>query len=203
VTINDEDLRAKGNLHLKQLLLMKLHKRFKFPDRDDKIEHPWDDPAMKYINNHAMGMFSNDLASWKGRVKRALKDGEPMSQILAEHPSLTEEDILKFKETCDTEAAKKKAAKYKKLQERNTGKQRLRNHGYLGKRPIWAKEDAEREAVGLLDPFAKFTDPLERDFIRARYKWDKEKKIFYMDPVTRKLERILVIILLPHLTSSF
>ena len=69
VTINDEDLRGKGNEHFKQLLLTKLHKRFKFPDRDDKIEHPWDDPAMKYINNHAMGMFNNDLASWKGRVK--------------------------------------------------------------------------------------------------------------------------------------
>jgi hypothetical protein len=61
---------------------------------------------------------------------------------------------------------------------------------------IWEKEDAEREAAGLPDPFAKFTDPLESDFIRARYKWDKEKKIFYMDLVTRNLERILVLILL-------
>jgi hypothetical protein len=55
----------------------------------------------------------------------------------------------------------------------------------------------EREAAGLPDPFAKFTNPLERDFIRALYKWDKEKKVFYMDPITRKLIRILVIILLP------
>ena len=39
----------------------------------------------------------------------------------------------------------------------------------------------EREAAGLPDPFAKFTNPLERDFIRARYKWDKEKKVFYTD----------------------
>ena len=46
--------------------MTKLHKRFKFPDRDDNIEQPWDDPKMKKINNHAMGMFSNDLASWKG-----------------------------------------------------------------------------------------------------------------------------------------
>ena len=37
----------------------------------------------------------------------------------------------------------------------------------------------------------------ERDFIRARYKWDKEKKVWYMDPVMRKLIRLLVIILLP------
>jgi len=37
----------------------------------------------------------------------------------------------------------------------------------------------------------KFTNPLERDFIRARYKWDKEKKIFYMYQITRKLIRLL------------
>ena len=53
------------------------------------------------------------------------------------------------------------------------GKHRLGSRGYLGKRPIWDKEDAEREAAGLPDPFAKFTSPLECDFIRARYKWDK------------------------------
>ena len=64
-SINDDDLRSKE--HLTQLLLTKLHKRFKFPDRDDNIEQPWDDPKMKKINNNATGMFSNDLASWKGR----------------------------------------------------------------------------------------------------------------------------------------
>ena len=26
----------------------------------ENIEQPWDDPKMKKINNHAMGMFSND-----------------------------------------------------------------------------------------------------------------------------------------------
>ena len=108
-----------------------------------------------------------------------------------------EEEFQKFKDTCTIEDAKAKAQKFKALQLRNTGNQRLGSHGYLGKRPIWDKEDAEREAAGLPDPFAKFTAPLERDFIRARYKWDKEKKVFYTDPITRKLIRILVIILLP------
>ena len=194
-SINDDDLRSKE--HLTQLLLTKLHKRFKFPDRDDNIEQPWDDPKMKKINNHAMGMFSNDLASWKSRVKRAIEADEPLSKILEENPTLTEEEFEKFKDTCATEAAKAKAAKFKSLQQRNTGKHRLGSRGYLGKRPIWDKEDAEREAAGLPDPFAKFTNPLERDFIRARYKWDKEKKVFYTDQITRKLIRLLVIILLP------
>ena len=89
------------------------------------------------------------------------------------------------------------AAKFKSLQQRNTGKHRLESRGYLGKRPIWDKEDAEHEAAGIPDPFVKFTNPLERDFIRACYKWDKEKKVFYTDQITRKLIRLLVIILLP------
>ena len=71
------------------------------------------------------------------------------------------------------------------------GKHRLGSRGYLGKRPIWDKEDAEHEAAGLPDPFMKFTNPLERVFITARYKWYKEKKIFYMDKITRKLIRLL------------
>ena len=139
-SINDDDLRSKE--HLTQLLLMKLHKRFKFPDRDDNIEQPWDDPKMKNIKNHAMGMFSNDLASWKGRVKRAIEADEPLSTILEENPTLTEEEFEKFKDTCATKAAKAKAAKFKSLQQRNTGNHLLGSRGYLGKRPIWDKEDA-------------------------------------------------------------
>ena len=106
-----------------------------------------------------------------------------MSKILLEeNPTLTEEEFEKYKDTCAIEAAKAKVAKYKSLQQRNMGKHRLGSRGYLGKRPIWDKEDVEREAAGLPDPFAKFTNPLERDFIRARYKWDKEKKGFLHGP---------------------
>ena len=86
-----------------------------------------------------MGMFSNDLASWKGRVKRAIEADEPLSKILEENPTLMEEEFEKFKDTCATEAAKAKAAKFKSLQLRNTGKHRLGSRGYLGKRPIWDK----------------------------------------------------------------
>ena len=123
-------------------------------------------------------MFSNDLASWKGRVKRAIEAEEPLSKILVENLTLTEEEFKKFKDSCATEAAKAIAGKFKSLQQRKTGKHRLRSRGYLGKRHIWDKEDVEREAASLLDPFAKFTNPLERDFIRTHYNWDKEKRFF-------------------------
>ena len=111
-------------------------------------------------------------------MKRAIEADEPLSKILEENPTLTEEEFEKFKDTCATKAAKAKATKFKSLQQRNMRKHHLESRGYLGKMPIWDKEDAEREATSLPDPFAKFTNPLERDFIRARYKWDKEKKVF-------------------------
>ena len=57
---------------------------------------------MKKINNHAMGMFGNDLASWKGRVKRAIEAEEPISKILEKNLTLTEEEFEKFKDTCAT-----------------------------------------------------------------------------------------------------
>ena len=70
-SINDDDLRSKE--HLTQLLLTKLHKRFKFPDRDDNIEQPWDDPKMKKINNHARAGVkegSGRCAQEKGEEER-------------------------------------------------------------------------------------------------------------------------------------
>ena len=64
------------------------------------------------------------------------------------------------------------------LQARNTPPHHLKSHGYEGKRHVWAKEDAERESHGIPGPLMGFTDPLEHDWIRARYKWDKEKSSF-------------------------
>ena len=129
-------------------------------------------------------------------MKRAIEADEPMSKILEENPTLTEEEFEKFKDTCTTKATKAKAAKFKSLQQRNTGKHHLGSRGYGGKRSKWAKEDAEATSLGIPDPLAEFTIPQERDVLRARYKWDKEKKVFYTDQITRKLIRLLVIILL-------
>ena len=47
----------------------------------------------------------------------------------------------------------------KGLQQRNIGCHHLGSRGYGGKRSIWAKEDAERESLGIPDPLAEFTIP--------------------------------------------
>ena len=89
------------------------------------------------------------------------------------------EDFEKFKETCNEEAAKARSERGKQLQAKNMGNHRLGSRGYTGKRPVWAKEDAERERQGIPDPLAEFTDQQEHDFIRDRFSWDPKKKIFF------------------------
>jgi hypothetical protein len=134
--INDIDIRKKPQLE--HLLLTRLHQRFQFPGRNDDVK-PWKDDAMDKINNKAMGKFSNALDAWKVRVKRAIENNEPYSQILADNPTLTVPEYEKFKENCTAEETKLKSEKMKGLQERNTGNHRFGSHGYTGKRPIWAK----------------------------------------------------------------
>ena len=78
------------------------------------------------------------------------------------------------------------------------GNHRLGSRVYMGKRPVWAKEDAEHEHQGIPDPLAEFTDQQEHDFIGARFSLDPKKSlIFFTDGTTRKFMRLLVIILVP------
>ena len=134
---------------------------------------------MKKINNKALGMFSNALSAWKTRMKRAIDvEHQTYAQIKEDNPKISEEDFEKLKATCAEEAAKARSEKGKELQARNMGNHHLGSLGYTGKRPVWAKEDAERERLGLRDPLAEFTDQQEHDFIRARFKWDPIKRNF-------------------------
>ena len=59
---------------MENMLLKKLHNRFLFPGRNEKeFEDPWKDIAMTKINDKAMVTFTNDLSSWKVRVKKRLR----------------------------------------------------------------------------------------------------------------------------------
>ena len=60
---------------------------------------------------------------------------------------------------CKAEAAKKKSKYMKGLQQRKIGCHHLGSRGYGGKRPIWAKEDAEAGSLGIPHPLAEFTVP--------------------------------------------
>jgi hypothetical protein len=82
------------------------------------------------------------------------------------------------------------------MQAMNVGHHNLGSRGYMGKRPEWAKQDAEWLDMGKENPFDQFSDPQERDFIRARYGTHPETGEFFMGPKIRELEQELVIYLL-------
>ena len=192
-TINDEKLKKIPDM--KESLLTKLHQVFLFPGRDEiKYTDPNKVPTMKKINRCAMSKFSDALSAWKVRVKvRIIDKKEPYSEIVKDNPTITAEHFEIFKAACVAEAAKEKSEYMKGLQERNMGCHHLGCRGYAGKRPIWAKEGAKHESLGIPDPLAEFTVPQERDVIRARYHWDPVKKVFETDAVTTEFMRLLVI----------
>ena len=113
-------------------------------------------------------------------MKKAIQvDHETYAEIVADNLKIMIEDFEKFKETCNEEAAKARSERGKQLQAKNMGNHHVGSRGYTGKRPMWAKEDAERERLGILDRLAEFTNQQEHDFIRARFSWDPQEKDFF------------------------
>ena len=98
-TANINTTKIRKNEHLKKLLLTRLHARFLLSGRNDDVD-PWDDDAMKKINNKALGKFNNALNAWKTRVKKAIEaHHETYAEVVADNPKNTLEDFEKFKET--------------------------------------------------------------------------------------------------------
>ena len=151
---------------------------------------------MKKINKCSMSKFSSALFTRKVRVKHRIIDKkEPYSEIVKDNPTITTEHFEIFKAACVAEAAKEKSKYMKGLQERNIGCHHLGSRCYGGKRSIWAKEDTERESLGIPDPLAEFSVPQERHVLKARHHWDPVKNVFETDPVTMEFMRLQVILI--------
>ena len=58
------------------------------------------------------------------------------------------------------------------MQARNIGVHHCGSGGYLGKEPVWAKEDAEIERLGKDNLWHKIKDLQVRNYVRSRYKLD-------------------------------
>jgi hypothetical protein len=63
MSINQKNIRAKGNTRLRELLIGKLHNRYKFPE-------PFDNKKLKgnKVNKLALTRMSTALSSWKSRL---------------------------------------------------------------------------------------------------------------------------------------
>ena len=190
--INTKNLQAKHNKPLCNLLLMKLHGRYEFP-QEDPDKDPTTDPSLELVNSKAIVKFTKALSSWKCRLREKIDEGLEFEEIHKKWPMITQEQYTIFKDTMKEPASLDMREWGKDLQAKNIGSHKLGSRGYLGKQPVWDKQDAEWARLNIKNPFEEFTDPQERAFIRARFGPDKETGVLVTDPKTENFVKKLVI----------
>jgi hypothetical protein len=97
MSINQKNIRAKGNTQLCELLIGKLHNRYKYPE-------PFDNKKLKgnKVNKLALTRMSTALSSWKSRVKKRILAGKSWEEIKKAELMLDEDEFIKFKDLCLT-----------------------------------------------------------------------------------------------------
>ena len=89
-SINESNIRDSGKQNLRELLIRRVHSRFKFPDEYDNLPYP------KYqVNNHAIHKFSKNLSSWKSAAKKEVN--KDYSVIKDKWPTISADDWNIFK----------------------------------------------------------------------------------------------------------
>ena len=142
MSINKKNLRAEGNKHLRTLLLTKLHARYQFPQEDPQKD-PVEDPSMELVNSKAVVKFSKALAALKRRLRAKIDEGVEFEEIHKKWPMITEDLFTIFKDVQQEPATQAMRAWGKDLQSKNVGTHKLRSRGYLGKEPVWEKQDRQ------------------------------------------------------------
>ena len=67
----------------------------------------------------------------------------------------------------------------------------LGSRGFVGKKPVWDKQDAILASKGIPNHFEQFKDPLEYAYVRGRYHYDYKSGEFSTDHQMRRLEEEL------------
>ena len=179
IPITTINLRCRDNIHYCQLLINKLHGRYKFPD-------PYNNTNLRgnKVNKWALRKMSKALSSWKTRVKKAiLVKNQSWEELKQKEPLIDEPTYDLFKARCESEAAKAASAKGKTMRAQLIGNHRLGAGGYRRSKPKWDKEDAEFIAAGQPNPYEKYKgDPQTEYFVRARSYKDKATSNIVIDP---------------------
>ena len=139
-SINDGYLRRKINLATETLLIQRVHARYKFLADYDNL-----DIKGNLVNEAALGKISKGLGSWRYRVRKMLLDQDmSFEEIRGHYPQISLADLATFKENEDTPEGRAKREWGKSMRDKNIGHHNLGTRGFLGKQPIWDKEDATR-----------------------------------------------------------
>ena len=84
-SIHESDIRDFGKHNLRELLIRRVHARFKFPDEYDNLSYP-----KNQVNNHAIHKFSKNLSSWKSAARKEVH--EDYSMMKKKWPTISEDD---------------------------------------------------------------------------------------------------------------
>ena len=68
-SINKSNIRDSGKQNLRELLIRRVHARFKFPDENDNLSYP-----NSQVNNHVIHKFSKNLSSWKSSARKEVNE---------------------------------------------------------------------------------------------------------------------------------
>ena len=119
-----------------------------------------------------------------------------MSKIPEENPTLMEEEFKKFKDTCATEEAKLKSELFKGLQKRYRGTIASKAVVTLERCPNGIRMTQYVKPRGSQTPSRSSPTRWSVTSSGPGTSGTRKKKVFYTDQITRKLIRLLVIILL-------
>ena len=137
--------------------------------------------------------MSRALSTWKNRVRAKIDEGDSFEDIHRVFPSIKHADLNLFIEL-EKHPSKVNMRQWgKKMREKNLGDHNLGSGGYLGKQPIWDKQDKVYIEQKKENPYEKFKDPRARRYIRSRYNEDpKNGKLLLNKKVKDLQDRYLV-----------
>ena len=88
-SVNESNIRDLGKHNLRELLIRRVHARFKFSEYDN-LSYP-----KNQVNNHAIHKFSKNLSSWKSAARKEVN--EDYSMIKEKWPTISADDWNIFK----------------------------------------------------------------------------------------------------------
>ncbi|KAM0922423.1 hypothetical protein ACQ4PT_006181 [Festuca glaucescens] len=186
VSINIENLRHPDRGNIRSLLFMKLHERYKFPDKYVNTQL-----SKNKVYSAALTKMSTALATWRAQVKKMILQCDSYDKIKETNPTISEEDYREYKIKCESTATAQSSQWGTDMQSLNIGIHTLGPGGYRAAQPKWDKEDAKRAEKKLPPLFEKFPGKQTRKFLWSWYHLDPKTKELTADLKVNELERYL------------
>lgn len=189
MSINYRDIRRKDAMPYRDLLLSKMHDKYKFPEE-----------AKALVQSKALCTFTTTLSLWKYHANE--QNGKYYKTMIKPMwPSICEDNWNEFCEYHLNDDVQNKSKWGKEIRGKMEGNHNLGSRGYPGKQPKWDKEDAKYIAKAKEARFSEIQDPDERGFVRASATFDlvTRQHFFKHD----KMKTVHITLITPTRTSFY